>query len=155
VVVYKTWIEAELVGGLRPVEAPGELWGRVVAGADGLGRRKRLPYIRFVFAVVAIVLSVVVWASYPRGLGIRSEQGSAIKEWVKVNAGLDVPLRGDPSPVRLVGARVVKGGVEIACRVGNREARLVVSKAASSHGRYTLKCATPEDMKTACLLCHV
>jgi hypothetical protein len=108
-----------------------------------------------VFAVVAIALTFVVWASYPRALGIRSEQGAQIRDWVKVNAGLDVPLRGDPSPVRLVGATVVKGGVEIACLVGNREARLVVSKAASSHGRYTLKCATPEDLKTACLLCHV
>jgi hypothetical protein len=128
---------------------------------DVLGRRKRLPYIQFVFALAALIFGVVIWASYPREVGIRSGQGSQIREWVKVNAGLDVPLRGDPSPVRLVGARVVKGGVEIECRVGNREARLVVSKAASSpldlgrHGRYTLKCATPEDLKTACLLCHV
>jgi hypothetical protein len=158
--VYKTWIESELVGGLRPVEAPGELWGRVEAGRIAGCRQDCLPHNvahtgRWVVALVTLVLSVVVWASYPRTLGIRSSQGSLVREWVRVNAGLDVPLRGDPSPVRLVGARVVKGGVEIACRVGNREARLVVSKAASSHGRYTLKCATPEDMKTACLLCHV
>jgi len=66
----------------------------------------------------------------------------------------------------LTGARVAKGTVEIAYRVGKRDGRLIVGGRPSASGArvftwsmdgriYTLECATPDDLKIACNLCHI
>jgi hypothetical protein len=104
---------------------------------------------------------------------MQSDSATQIREWVKANAGLDVPLLGHSAQVRLTGARLFRGDAEIACRVGDHQAKLFISKGNSTlqHGAeptkarstvswgmagrsYTLACATPEDLKIACLLCH-
>jgi hypothetical protein len=132
--------------------------------------RKKLAWA-FVASMLVVVL---VWGFRPRrDLVFRSESAAQIREWVKANAGLDIPLLGKSSPVRLTGARLMRGDVEIACRVGDHQAKLLISKEKSSvrHGGqfikerstvawgmsgrlYTLACATPEDLRIACLLCH-
>jgi hypothetical protein len=131
--------------------------------------RKKLAWA-FVASMLVVAL---VWGLRPRrDLVFRSDSATQIREWVKANAGLDIPLLGS-GQVRLAGARLMRGDVEIACRVGDHQAKLLVSKGISSlrHGSqpgrahstaswgmngrlYTLACATPEDLRIACLLCH-
>ena len=117
-----------------------------------------------------------------RRVEFASNRATDITGWVKSNTGLDVPVRQDPkAPIRLVGASVVRTEkvptAEIAYRVGSHDVALRVTKAegaaaetghqglAGIQGRksaswtmrgqlYTLACATPEDLKVACLLCH-
>ena len=120
-----------------------------------------------------MLVVVLVWGFRPRrDLVMQSDNATQIREWVKANAGLDIPLLGHPAPVRLTGARLMRGDVEIACRVGDHQAKLLISKGNSGlqHGiqpskassvswgmtgrSYTLASATPEDLKIACLLCH-
>ena len=121
--------------------------------------------------VAAMLVVVLVWGFRPRrDLVMQSGSATQIREWVTANAGFDVPLAGS-TPIRLTGARLMRGDVEIACRVGDHQAKLLVSKGNSSlqHGAqptkatvswgmagrvYTLASATPEDLKIACLLCH-
>lgn len=189
------WIESELARKLSRVEAPEELWDRTLADARGSGTpvqnrdrkgaavpwertlanaRGSVPTRYRAWALVAAVLFVALVWGFPsrRDLVIRSASATQIREWVKANAGFDIPLLADSSGVRLTGARVSHGGVEIACRVGNHDAKLSISKNKSSlqhaalnanssaiswgmnNRLYTLACATPEDLRIACLLCH-
>jgi len=172
------WIESELARKLSRVEAPEELWDRTLANTRG---SETAPSVRPLFsgeklawALVAVTLLVVLIWGVPsrRDLVIRSASATQIREWVKANSGLDVPLLADSSGVRLTGARVSHDGVEIACRIGKHDAKLLISKNKSSvqhaalnanssaiswgmnNRLYTLACATPEDLRIACLLCH-
>jgi len=173
------WIERVLERKLDRVAAPDELWVRIdnrsLTVAARKERPRRLPRAVLAWTLVAAMLVVVlVWGLRPRrDIVFRSESATQIREWVKANAGLDIPLLGNSSQVRLTGARLMRGDVAIACRVGNHEATLMVSKDRSNlqHGvqptkerstvawgmsgrLYTLACATPEDLRIACLLCH-
>jgi len=177
------WIEKVLERKLDRVAAPEELWDRInptqarmpvphrstgiLACVDF---RKKLAWT----LVAAMLVVVLVWGLRPRrDFVLRSESATQIREWVKANAGLDIPLLGNSSQVRLTGARLMRGDVAIGCRVGNHEATLMVSRNRSSlqHGvqptkerstvswgmsgrLYTLASATPEDLRIACLLCH-
>jgi hypothetical protein len=170
------WIETVLERKLDRVVAPRELWDRIDNRSLTVAvqtERPRLPVLVWTF-VAAMLVVVLVWGFRPRrDLVMQSESATQIREWVKVNAGLDVPLLGHSAQVRLTGARLMRGDVEIACRVGDHQAKLLVSKGNLSlqHGgqptkarssvswgmagrSYTLACATPEDLKIACLLCH-
>jgi hypothetical protein len=169
------WIEAELRRELQAVRAPEELWERVQT-QTGTSAGSRQSYVSHKLAWVlaaAAMTMVVAFFVQPRQ-EFRSGDASRIREWVQVHTGLDVPLQASPA-LRLVGAKGTDGRAEIACRVGDRDVKLVVSRAsggvveASAHqsyqGRksvswtmrgqlYTLACATPEDLQVACLLCH-
>jgi len=179
-------LEQVLSRELRPVAAPRELWDRVQLGQDVPGPI-RARYLGWALAGLAAVLMVgIIWnfrtvpvvAAETDSPQFRSREATEIRGWVKANAGFDVPLR--PGSVQLIGASVRNGSAEVVCRVGDRPARLVVSKSrpgpfdgARHHvlssswfrgGRalswimrgqlYTLACATPEDLKAACFLCH-
>jgi len=175
------WIETILARKLYRVAAPEELWDRidnrsltVATRTERLPSRDRKGAVLGWSLVAATLVVVLVWGLRPRrDLVLRSDSAWQIREWVQANAGLDIPLLGHSAQVRLTGARLMRGDVEIACRVGDHQAKLLVSKGNSSlrHGAlptksrstfswgmsgrlYTLACATPEDLKIACLLCH-
>jgi hypothetical protein len=181
------WIEKVLERKLDRVAAPDELWDRIDKNQNPTQARMPVPRrstgilacvdfrkkLAWTF-VAAMLVVVLVWGLRPRrDLVFRSDSAVQIREWVKANAGFDVPLLGDRSPVRLTGARLVRGDVEIACRVGDHQAKLLISK--ENHGvrhgvqpvkgnstvawgmsgrLYSLACTTPEDLRIACLLCH-
>jgi hypothetical protein len=174
------WIETVLARNLDRVVAPEELWARidnrsltVAAQTDLFPSRDRKGTVLAWTLVAATLVIVLVWGLRPRrDLVLRSDSAAQIREWVQANAGLDIPLTHS-AKVRLTGARLMRGNVEIACRVGNHEAKLLISKEHSTlrHGTqptttpstaswgmsgrlYTLACATPEDLGIACLLCH-
>jgi hypothetical protein len=173
------WIETVLERKLDRVAAPEELWERidnrsltVAVQTERSHIRDRVPVLSWA-VVGAILVVVLVWGFRPRrDLVIQSDSATQIREWVKANAGLDVSLAESPQ-IRLTGARLLRGDLEIACRVGDHRAKLLVSKGNSTlqHGAqptkagstvswgltgrvYTLACATPEDLKIACMLCH-
>jgi hypothetical protein len=114
----------------------------------------------------------------------RSTNAMAMRAWVKSRTGLDIPLADGGSPlIRLATARLENGAqtaAEVSFLVGNRRATLQVSPAAPASGvlghgslaagtyqgsrtaswvvrgqLYTLACATPEDLRIACSLCHM
>ena len=170
------WIETVLGRKLDRVAAPEGLWERIDNRSLTVAvqtERPRLQGLAWAF-VAAMLVVVLVWGFRPRrDLVMQSDSATQIREWVKANAGLDIPLLGHSGQVRLTGARLMRGDVEIACRVGDHQAKLLVSKGNLSlqHGiqstkarntvswgmagrSYTLACATPEDLKIACLLCH-
>jgi len=180
------WIETILERKLDRVTAPRELWDRIDKNQSQTQARMPVPHRstgilacvdikhKLAWAFVAATLIVVlVWGLRPRrDLVMQSGSATQIREWVKANAGLDIPLLGHSGQVRLTGARLFRGDAEIACRVGDHQARLLISKGSSGlqHGiqpgkagtvswgmagrSYTLACATPEDLKIACMLCH-
>ena len=181
------WIETVLERKLDRVAAPEELWERIDKNQSPTQARMPVPHRstgilacvdliqKLAWTLIAATLVVVlVWGFRPRrDLVMQSESATQIREWVKANAGLDIPLLGHSGQVRLTGARLMRGDVEIACRVGDHQAKLLVSKGNSSlqHGAqptkasstvswekggrlYTLACAQPEDLKIACMLCH-
>ncbi|HYL75328.1 MAG TPA: hypothetical protein VEU96_14040 [Bryobacteraceae bacterium] len=164
------WVEAELRRELQQVRAPEELWERVQRPRAAVSRGGR-GYV-WVLAAAAMVM-VVLFLARPRG-EFRSGDAARIRAWVLLHAGLDVPLQASTA-LRLVGAKGTDGRAEIACRVGDRDVKLTVSRAragvveVSAHQAYkggkavswamrgqlyTLACATPEDLQVACMLCH-
>jgi len=173
-------IESELSHKLHRVSAPEELWARVnenqhsrSTGIPACVDRK--PTNKLAWALVAATLTVVlVWGLRPRrDLVLQSDNSAEIREWVKANAGLELPWLGRASQLRLTGTRLMRGDLEVACRIGDHPAKLLVAKGKSNvrHGSqiapgqgtiswgmsnrvYTLACATPEDLRIACLLCH-
>lgn len=131
---------------LSRVEAPAELWDRVV---DGPRVRKRRASPAWIIAL-ACAAAAMVWAMYTPSL--RSNDPAAVREWVKVRAGMDVPLAASQT-VRVTGARLVKAGtVELAYRAGNRAGVVLISRAENGRahwGALTVQCDAP-----ACGLCH-
>ena len=165
------WLEPVLASELGRVRAPEELWKRIETPKTRT--RMRMPVLHAVAAATLIALAL--WSSYPRVQAIQSSDSVRIREWIKANSGLEIPLLTElPVSLRLTGARIVRGRAEVGCRIGDRDIKLVVAKAESGvshvhnhpnggrsvswamHGQsYSLFCARPEDLKAACLLCHV
>ena len=200
----KDLFEPELNRHLRPVKAPDELWDRLQrAGASSPALRK--PRAGFgtwrwaaaAVAAVVVIAGVTLWLNReptseelavralnhgPDQMEFRSDNLAELRTWVKAGTGLDLPLRGRPAAsVHLIGARVTRAtrtGVptaEIAYRVGDQDARLVISKAppdgdgkhkfkasGSYHGAnfqswtmrgqmYTIASA---NARMGCMLCH-
>jgi hypothetical protein len=161
---------------LSPVAAPADLWESLeIRALTGLERRRNpLPYKAFLsFASAAAALVLGAFFVVPRH-EFRSGDAAELQAWVKANTGLEVPLQ-TAAGVEFVKAGGTAGQAEIACRIGNRRARLTVSKSTGSviaasehhqtagkksiswsmHGQvYTLACATPDDLFVACALCH-
>jgi hypothetical protein len=165
--MHREWIEPALARHLDPVSAPAELWERV--RNPGVTRKRRGVHTSVnaarVGACATVLLLFAIWA-FGGQRGLRSNDPGEIRGWVQAKVGIDVPLRARPAGVQLKGASVSKGTVEIAYKVGNRDGRLMVGgrRVASGprvftwsmHGRtYTLECATPQDLKIACGLCHI
>jgi len=126
---------------LRRVEAPAELWDRVMAPAPK--RRRRV--VRWV--VVAAACASVAMAGILYRPALSSDDPAAVRAWVRARSGMDVPLAAQHA-VLLTGARVVKGRVEI----GYRSGVVLVSKAdgrAAHWADYAIECQAP-----ACVLCH-
>jgi hypothetical protein len=167
-------IESELSQKLSRVKAPEDLWNRIQNPKPSSSQGVQSTREKLTWALVAACLAVALIWGIPAHRGIQSASATQIREWVKTNTSIDVPLVGDPSPLRLVSASASRQGIEIACRIGNRPAKLLISKNKSilapkhaalnnndttiswgmSNRVYTLACATPEDLRIACLLCH-
>jgi hypothetical protein len=114
------------------------------------------------------------------GLALQSGDPVQIRTWVRTNTGLDLALPAVlESSVQMTGVKVVNASapaVEVTYRVGGRETTLLVARSSNSAGVrhadlrnvnydgriswvmrgqvYTLLCASPEDARVACLLCH-
>jgi len=169
------WLETELRRELGGVRAPAELWDLIELGSLASAGATPVRPSRKAAWVLAGTAAMILAAFFlqPRH-EFQSTDASRIREWVKANTGLDVPLRATAA-LRFVSAKAWSGQAEIACRVGDRDVKLTVSKntggavAASAHQgygngktvswamrgqQYTLACATPEDLQVACLLCH-
>jgi hypothetical protein len=142
-----------------------------------MGWRFALP------SAVAAMLIVGLWtfgrASF-KNQEFRSSDPAAISAWVKDRCGFALPLSAQASTaIRLSAVRLQRNGpfAEVAFRVDNRPALLQISEVdgtrpheAASHHRLTadarsvswvtkgrlfaLECATPEDLRIACSLCH-
>jgi hypothetical protein len=130
---------------LRRVEAPAELWDRVVEGR----RSRRRGSARWI-AALACGAAAMVWAMYTPSM--RSNDPAAVREWVKTRAGMDVPL-AQSSRVLLTGARVVKPGrVELDYRAEGRPGVVLISRIENGRahwGTFAVDCEAP-----ACGLCH-
>ena len=162
--MHREWFEPVLAHQLDRVAAPEELWERV---RNPVIRKKKSVHTSVNAAgmsACATVLLLAIWL-FVGHRGFRSADAGEIRGWVKAQAGIDVPLRAWPAGVQLMGANFAKGSVEIAYRVGGRDGWLRVDgRHAGSSARvftwsmdghtYTLECATPEDLKIACNLCH-
>jgi hypothetical protein len=104
------------------------------------------------FASVAAALLLA--ALYFQPATLSSSNAVQIRNWVQVRARIDLPLRADlPSAIRLTGARVGRRNTEVTFEIGGRAGVLRVP-AQATHQSYKLACATPEDERLACLLCH-
>jgi hypothetical protein len=165
--MHREWFEPALARHLDRVAAPEDLWERIQnpenRKKNGVHRRVNAARL----GACATILLLVGWLY--SGSRIRSGDSEEVRAWVLANAGVDVPLRGS---LQVTGARVGKGSVEIGYRVGSRDGRLLIAKG-SGGGRhsmtsgarvftwsmdghtYTLACATPEDLRVACSLCHI
>ena len=197
--------EPELSRHLAPVKAPEELWDRIQgvriqSPEVSPGRRPSRPKVGWIWAAGAVALvalgaGLTVWLNRdlgseeravralgrtPEELQFRSADTAELRAWLKSGAGLEVPLPAHTAPsVRVIGASVSrrKGTptAEVAYRVGNMDAALVVSKVSaegdkrhafvktgSFHGKnflswtmrgqmYTIAAA---DTRVGCMLCH-
>jgi hypothetical protein len=104
------------------------------------------------FASVAAALLLA--ALYFQPATLSSSNAVQIRNWVQVRGGVDLPLRLDPPPaIRLTGARVGRRITEVTFEIGGRAGVLRVP-AGATHESYKLACATREDERLACLLCH-
>lgn len=187
-------IEDLLERHLAPGPAPQELWTRVQAPAT---TRSRPVFRKLAWSVAALLICAGVVSSFResgsvkageaaalQALGratgdveFRSDKPAEIRAWILTNTGMDVPLPENPQ-VRLTGASRTAGTVEIAYKIGDQRANLVVSKAPKTktkHGQltqeslaslqtyswtrdgiqYTLACSAPGELQAACSLCHV
>ena len=191
------WNEPELSRHLGPVKAPDELWDRG-QGAQAVRLRpsRGMPWqwAAAALAMVAMIAGITVWRNrsltteeravraLARGteqLQFHSDDLAEIRNWVKAGSDLDIPLRGQPAPaVQLIGVSLTRQGTpaaEISYRVGDMDARLVISKVSSDgdgrhafvksgtfHGanfqswtmRGEMFTIAAADARVGCLLCH-
>jgi hypothetical protein len=200
----RTKLERALAKHLARTAAPEPLWDRVREPKTPVARTSP-AWMAWAPAAAALVLAVAGWMAWrsgqaqisveslavealangPEHLQFRSEKASEIRTWVRANSGIDIPLPPLHSPlVRIVGANVTRGAVpvaEVAYRVGDDTATLLVSKDASGvrsypqhdaraseafgaahvsswtmRGQaYTLAWTAQGQSRIACLLCHV
>jgi len=179
-------LERQLFEGLRPVEAPAELWGRVGQvvnlrrvvnppadvfetrpGRLTTGRRLPACPTWILATVAAVVVMAMFWGFRPAG-----DEASEVRAWLATNTGLDVALAGRPG-LRVVASHTAREAAEIAFLVDGREAKLFMRTAVgggmphvlpaldasvyswSMRGvAFRLQCASPEDLRAACVLCH-
>ena len=162
--MHKEWFEPVLAHQLDRVVAPEELWERVRSPRVVSEKRVHRSVNAARVGACATVLLLAIWLFVGRA-SVRSADAGEIRAFVKAKAGIDLPLRAQPAGVRLVGASFRKGSAEVAYQVGGRDGRLTVDGRHGSSARvftwtmsghtYTLECATPEDLKIACNLCHI
>jgi len=174
-------LEQELLDGLRPVTAPGELWAHVrtsrSAGDVSVGwpagrpvadpevRRTRFKWV--LAAATAVLVVAIAWSFQPRGDG-----RAAVREWVRSNAGIDLPL-AERAGLRVVAAHASRSAANLGFTIEGRAGRLLMTKTAAPSSAhllpapdarvyswsatglaFTLECASPGDLRAACSLCH-
>jgi len=194
------WLERELASGLKRVTPPGALWREVEAGV----RPERTTGWRIVWpaaaAAMLVLAAATAWqfvSAQDIGAQLRQAAGSAItgdplsfhtgscaelRDWLRQNAGMDVPLPAAAPAVELRGARVTerRGNriAAIAYRVAGSAATLFVARRRSGAGaphnftqtasmgdgvlvswrmrdlEYALVSENPGDPHAGCRLCH-
>jgi len=170
--MHKEWFEPVLAQHLHPVVAPDELWERVQRPVRrpsvhaSVNAARIRAWAMGAVAVVALAMVVLAWV-YPSHRNIQSSDAAQVRAWVRANAGVDVPFVAQPAGVRLIGAGFSKGSVEIAYQVRDRQGKLILGDRRTPAGgakvfrgsvdghTFTLECATAEDLKMACNLCHI
>jgi hypothetical protein len=120
----------------------------------------------------------------PSDLELRTEDATTVRQWVKSNSGIDIPLPPRHSSwVKIIGAKISSGDskiAEVSYQVGEYQAALLVAqdktgaKTYPSHEirpsdpyqtarvsswsmkgqSYTLAWDAPGEARVACLLCH-
>lgn len=166
--------EAELTRHLGPVEAPGQLWGRIRGAREQDGKQHRSWGVRHWAAVslATLALAAGIRVGVNRALSrataqveFRSGDPAELRAWIKTGTGMDVPLPDRIAPsVHLMGASHTSKTAEISYRVGSLDTALVVSNAkAEDDGRHTLLSWTMRgqiytiaaaDARLGCILCH-
>jgi hypothetical protein len=141
------WLEQELTRQLEPVPAPEGLWNRIHEQRRPL---RTTPHINagWALAAAALLLMVVTMIGQRafRTPEFRSADPTAIRAWVKSEAGLDVPFPNQlpdcGKPVSLVGARLFRQRGEriaaITYRIGNDFVSMLVRPGSRSGARHSL-----------------
>lgn len=153
------WLELELAEELRPVAAPDELWGRIVAVRTTPVHRRESPRHSWSLLPIAAIVTLMIAAATlwlvakgqdpgldlqqlaiqqlrdPRPLDLQSADPAQIKAWANRQAGVELSFPAG-TPVCFLGARMIrKSGTRIAAvtyRVGGDTATLLVARAGSS-----------------------
>ena len=167
-------LESVLEQELRPVSAPAELWERIERPRPRRAERRRSEW-RWAVAMAAVILVVSAPWALRRDNALQSADPAQIRAWVMANAGIDVPLSlAAPVQMASVGSIDRGRGAEIAYEIDGQHAILRVTPADADqpvqHSQvingsrsakwilrgqvYTLECASPEGLQTACRLCH-
>lgn len=197
-------LERVLSKHLASVEAPQELWNRVRQPAPAPVHTHSM-WTAWAAAAATIAISLGGWASWrlyrenpvsietmavsaldhkPADLELRTEDAATVRQWVKSNSGIDIPLPPRHSSwVKVIGASVSRYDnkvAEVSYQVGEYQAALLVTKDStgaktypsheirpsdpyqtarvsswSMRGQsYTLASAAPGEARVACLLCH-
>lgn len=195
---HQEWLEAVLAEHLRPVAAPPDLWARIQNRRHL--RPAGLSTWQFASAMAAGLLVVAsVFGSYERPglaanealadqalsgsvkLNLQSDQPQQIRNWVKANTGIDIPLVPEPaSSIRMTGTCTIRSAVAVAYRAGDSDATLVVARDGHASGTahkhkflstqtrnggsvsswtmdgklYTLAYTSAKDLHAACGICH-
>jgi len=164
--MHKEWFEPVLASHLDRVAAPDELWERIQQPRQMSETRVPTGVNAAWIGASAAIIFLAMWL-YPWNRALRTNDAGQMRAWVRDHARIDLPLQTRPGGVQLIGASVSKGSVEIAYRVRNRDGRLIVGGqhrpsagvkvfTGSVDGHtFTLECATPEDLRMACSLCHI
>lgn len=186
----RTWLRPFLRQGLERVSAPDDLWHRVVLKSSDGSRHAPKQLVWMLAAASALTVSVVAIASnhFPphaavAGLSAQMEFSSNrisdVRDWVRKQTGVDLPLNSESStPIQSVAAKICgSGAIEIRYRIGTVNALLVVSRpnlplaehvsAIDRNDRsakvvawrtgehaYTLTSEAPEGVSAACAICH-
>jgi hypothetical protein len=196
-----SWLERELSAGLAPVTAPPDLWPDI---ASGIQPEQSVSGRQIAWPVAAVAMLALMSLTVYRFVATQSQvsnlrqaamahtnlealdfhTGSCaeLNDWLKQNAGMDVPLPQAAPGVELLGARILPAPgspiAAIAYRVAGSAATLFVTRAHSrsdsphnftrtasvggpeliSWGmrdlEYALVAASSTDPHAGCRLCH-
>jgi len=177
------WSHVRQPAAVRPTSVSWSAWVTVAAtlaitaGGWTLWQQMRTPQSVEAKAVAAL-------SQGPEDLGLHSENAGDVRNWVRTNSGIDIPLPPKHSAmVRIIGASVTEDTnpiAQVSYEVGEYRAALLVTKdptgkttyphheardsdpyqtarvsSWSMKGQsYTLAWSAPGEARVACLLCH-
>lgn len=162
-------LERVLTKHLAPVEAPQELWNRV--RQSGAPAHTHSMWTAWVTVAATITLSVGGWAYWQlhrenpvsiqamalsalkhksADMELRTDDASTVRQWVKANAGIDIPLPPRHSSwVKIVGASISGSSsdkiAEVSYQVGEYQAALLVAKDKTGAKSYPSHEIRPSD----------